>query len=505
MVGARRGVPDRAAAGLVAAARVGRLPAGRDDRRGVGLAPAQPRGVPGARGRRRPERAVRARGVVPVAESRLDRGPRRPRTSSPSSPSCRCWAGAYDRVVASESVYADYTAGQLGAGGDADDHPGQGGRRGRRRRHPGEQPVRVRRGGQPADATSRSTTTVAGRCARRSTTASTSTGSSRRTEPWSFVSRVDSDGRARWNVYPLQGAPTSEFTYDDEGLQVLPAGSSATTPPWPFAKAPALDAPPEAAIGAEGPVPSPSPTRRRDRRRRHPRKGCRRRPRAGKNGRVGTLPPLDEERHARPAESPYRPAARWRCLCRRSAGGLHVRRAGHRDADPDAADRVAASRRAHGVPRGVRVGCGDVGVPGRGLDHRGRARAVDLGHVRGDAGADPRRVDGRPGRRPLPPVGVGPRPHRGPRAAPPTGSRWRGRASSRRAPGTSTRPGWTSTGGSSTGCWRGGSIPRSRSTTGTSRRRCRTPAAGRCARRRTGSGSTRRSCSTRCGTSTRRG
>ena len=80
------------------------------------------------------------------------------------------------------------------------------------------------------------------------------------TEPWSFVSRVDSDGRARWNVYPLQGAPTSEFTYDDGGLQVLPAGASAMTPPWPFAKAPALDEPAQAAIGAEGPVPSPSPT-----------------------------------------------------------------------------------------------------------------------------------------------------------------------------------------------------------------------------------------------------
>ncbi|KQR12226.1 hypothetical protein [Cellulomonas sp. Leaf334] len=80
------------------------------------------------------------------------------------------------------------------------------------------------------------------------------------TEPWSFVSRVDSDGRARWNVYPLQGAPTSEFTYDDEGLQVLPSGSTATTPPWPFAKAPALDDAPDAAIGAEGPVPSPTST-----------------------------------------------------------------------------------------------------------------------------------------------------------------------------------------------------------------------------------------------------
>ena len=37
------------------------------------------------------------------------------------------------------------------------------------------------------------------------------------TEPWSFVSRVDADGRSRWNVYPLQGAPTSAFVYDDDG------------------------------------------------------------------------------------------------------------------------------------------------------------------------------------------------------------------------------------------------------------------------------------------------
>ncbi len=80
------------------------------------------------------------------------------------------------------------------------------------------------------------------------------------TEPWSFVSRTDADGRARWNVYPLQGAPTSTFEHDDEGALVLPAGTSATTPPWPFAKAPALDAPADAAIGADGPTASPGPS-----------------------------------------------------------------------------------------------------------------------------------------------------------------------------------------------------------------------------------------------------
>lgn len=79
------------------------------------------------------------------------------------------------------------------------------------------------------------------------------------TEPWSFVSRTDADGRARWNVYPLQGAPTSTFFYED-GMQVLPADTSATTPPWPFAKAPALNAPADATIGAEGAAPEPSVT-----------------------------------------------------------------------------------------------------------------------------------------------------------------------------------------------------------------------------------------------------
>ncbi|MEZ0447931.1 HAAS signaling domain-containing protein [Cellulomonas sp. ICMP 17802] len=79
-------------------------------------------------------------------------------------------------------------------------------------------------------------------------------------EPWSFVSSTDADGRSRWNLYPLQGAPTSAFSYDDAGMQVLPAGTSPSTPPWPFAKAPALDAPQTSTIGAEGPSATPSPS-----------------------------------------------------------------------------------------------------------------------------------------------------------------------------------------------------------------------------------------------------
>ncbi|GIG19651.1 hypothetical protein Cch01nite_03750 [Cellulomonas chitinilytica] len=59
------------------------------------------------------------------------------------------------------------------------------------------------------------------------------------TEPWSFVPAADVGGQARWNVYPLRGAPTSQFEYDG-GSPALQVGTSAGTPPWPFAKAPAL-------------------------------------------------------------------------------------------------------------------------------------------------------------------------------------------------------------------------------------------------------------------------
>ena len=168
-------------------------------------------------------------------------------------------SGAHDRVLASESVYADYTAGRLGGGGTQtiiQDKAVDG---------------VVVDGMQVSnlfvyDADGNPLTDVQvyddrGRPVR--TTFDNGFDQywfPEATEPWSFVSRVDSDGRARWNVYPLQGAPTSQFTYDDEGAQVLLSGSTASTPPWPFAKAPALDDAPEAAIGAEGPAPSPTTT-----------------------------------------------------------------------------------------------------------------------------------------------------------------------------------------------------------------------------------------------------
>ena len=86
-------------------------------------------------------------------------------------------------------------------------------------------------------------------------------------EPWSFVSRQDADGRSRWNVYPLKGAPTSEFTFAEDGTHALVVGSTASVPPRPFAKAPALEAPAQSPVAADslpstpdvGPTPTKTP------------------------------------------------------------------------------------------------------------------------------------------------------------------------------------------------------------------------------------------------------
>lgn len=59
------------------------------------------------------------------------------------------------------------------------------------------------------------------------------------TEPWRFVSAVDVDGRDRWNVYPLMGAPGAAWN-EDTGAPTLLEGQDLRTPPPPFAKAPAL-------------------------------------------------------------------------------------------------------------------------------------------------------------------------------------------------------------------------------------------------------------------------
>jgi hypothetical protein len=65
-------------------------------------------------------------------------------------------------------------------------------------------------------------------------------------EPWTFVPSRDEDGRQRWNVYPLQGAPTSEFGFAGDGSDPV-LDEDPRTPPRPFAQAPALVAAPTAA------------------------------------------------------------------------------------------------------------------------------------------------------------------------------------------------------------------------------------------------------------------
>ena len=59
-------------------------------------------------------------------------------------------------------------------------------------------------------------------------------------EPWSFAGVQDADGRTRWNVYPMTGAPFSQWDQDGDGKRVLTAGSALRTPPRPFPQAPAL-------------------------------------------------------------------------------------------------------------------------------------------------------------------------------------------------------------------------------------------------------------------------
>jgi hypothetical protein len=75
---------------------------------------------------------------------------------------------------------------------------------------------------------------------------------------WNFVPATDEDGRRRWNVYPLRGAPTEDFDWDAaNGPDVLSPplkdGVEAKLPPRPFAKAPSLIevAQPEATAEAE--------------------------------------------------------------------------------------------------------------------------------------------------------------------------------------------------------------------------------------------------------------
>lgn len=78
-------------------------------------------------------------------------------------------------------------------------------------------------------------------------------------EPWRFVPAVTADGRPRWNVYPLRGAPVALGDWDEYGSYVLPDTVEPQDPPAPFAKAPAVLVP-GAAPAPDDDAPAPEDT-----------------------------------------------------------------------------------------------------------------------------------------------------------------------------------------------------------------------------------------------------
>jgi hypothetical protein len=84
------------------------------------------------------------------------------------------------------------------------------------------------------------------------------------TEDWNFLPATDEDGRTRWNVYPLLGAPNTAFDWDRLGIDESaqdPADVLTTeprVPPRPFAKAPAVLDRRAAEEPAAGPSAAPS-------------------------------------------------------------------------------------------------------------------------------------------------------------------------------------------------------------------------------------------------------
>ncbi|MCB7137075.1 hypothetical protein [Cellulosimicrobium marinum] len=68
---------------------------------------------------------------------------------------------------------------------------------------------------------------------------------------WYFQPALASDGRERWNVYPLRAVAEEDADHaTDDGRPVPVTGSSATTMPWPFLQAPTVI--PATPGGAEG-------------------------------------------------------------------------------------------------------------------------------------------------------------------------------------------------------------------------------------------------------------
>lgn len=78
--------------------------------------------------------------------------------------------------------------------------------------------------------------------------------------PWAYVGAVDVYDQVRWNVYPLRGATSDQRVWNDAtGRWEFSDVAEIQTPPWPFAKAPAVT-PDEGAASDEGTAPSSAPT-----------------------------------------------------------------------------------------------------------------------------------------------------------------------------------------------------------------------------------------------------
>lgn len=58
---------------------------------------------------------------------------------------------------------------------------------------------------------------------------------------WIYQSTPSTDGRDRWNVYPLRAVESENIHWDDTGRKV---SSDAKEMPWPFAKASGVESSP---------------------------------------------------------------------------------------------------------------------------------------------------------------------------------------------------------------------------------------------------------------------
>ena len=398
-----------------------------------------------ARGRR--QRAVRARCVAAVAAGALAGGDAR--TSWRSSRCSPCWSWVQGQVAVPGGARRRLRVGAVRRR-HPDRLPGQAGRRGRRRRHAGEQPVRVRRRGQPAD----------GRADLRRPRPPGAHHVRQRLGPVLVPRGHASRGRSSAGRTPT-GAPAGTstrcrarrrraFTYDDSGAAGAARGHQPDDPAVAVRQGArarrAADADDRRGRTGRDAEPERRPPEARAARRRPPRRAPPGRMATWERSQRCECRPADA-RGGAPCPRPGSPCSTAACCsswARRRACSPRARRTPRTPAPTTSRHPtdLAAAGRADDLPRRVRLGRGDVGVPGRGVDDGRRTRPVDLGHVRRDARAHP--TTARPATRPPTTTGSGSRTStciKSTSACPRTGSRSRGRASSRRARARSNQEG----------------------------------------------------------------